>query len=198
MYIGPPIDDFQILDRLPPEYRELLARANGYVAYHGGFHVRGACRTPEWHSLRYACEGERALHRLFPAVSARDIPFAQDALGDQYLLRGGIVHRLSGETGELDSLGLNLADFDAAVRADPVGYLGLDPLEAFRAEGGVLEPGQLLSVYPPYCMRTDDSRRSFRAIAAGDRLGFLASLAAQLRDVPDGAEVTLETEKPVR
>lgn len=196
MYVGPPIDDPEILDRLPPEYRELLTRVNGYVAYFGGLHVRGASLTPEWHSLRGAWKGEQALHRLFPVLSPADIPFAQDALGDQYLLRHGTVHRLSGETGELESLGLALADFDARVRADPVGYLRLEPLEAFRAEGGVLEPGQLLSVHPPYCVRTDDSHRSFRAIPAAERLALLASLAAQLRDVADGAEVTFETGKP--
>ena len=193
MYVGPPIDDVEILERLPPEYRELLTRANGYVAYHGGLHVRGACHTPEWHSLRNAWEGKHALHRIFPTVSPEDIPFAQDALGDQYLLQESRVHRLSGETGELEPLGVDLADFDAAVRADPVGYLSLEPLEAFRAEGGVLDPGQLLSVHPPYCVDVvADARRSFRAVAAADRLAFLASLAAQLRGVSDGARVTFE------
>lgn len=192
MYVGPPIDDPEILERLPAEYRELLARANGYTAYHGGLHVRGACRAPEWHALRGAWEGERALHRLFPAVLPDDVPFAEDALGDQYLLRGGTVHRLAGETGALVSLGVDLADFDAAVRADPVEYLRLEPLEAFRAEGGALLPGQLLSVYPPYCVSTSAPGRSFKAIAAADRIAFLASLAAQLRDHPDGTAVTFE------
>jgi hypothetical protein len=196
MYVGPPIDDPEMLERLPTEYRDLLARANGYVAYYGGLHVRGACHTPEWHSLRAAWDGERALHRLWPTVLPEDIPFAQDALGDQFVLRGGHVHRLAAETGELESLGVDLVGFDAAVHADPVEYLNLAPLEAFRAEGGVLQPGQLLSVYPPYCVDNADAGRSFRAIAAADRLGFLASLAAQLRDLPDGTAVKFDIQPP--
>src|SRR5437763_1751021 len=60
MYVGPPVDDPAILDRLPGEYRALLARANGYVAYHGGLHLRGACFAPEWHSLRAAWDGARS------------------------------------------------------------------------------------------------------------------------------------------
>jgi hypothetical protein len=32
--------------------------------------------------------------------------------------------------------------------------------EAFRATGGVLQPGQLLSVYPPYCVDGADVSRS--------------------------------------
>jgi hypothetical protein len=103
MYVGPPIDDPEMFERLLAEYRDLLARANGYVAYHGGLHVRGACLAPEWHSLRAACDGERAVHRLWPVVSLSDVPFAEDALGDQFVLRGAQVHRLSAETGELES-----------------------------------------------------------------------------------------------
>ena len=160
MYVGPSTDDRDILERLPAEYCTLLAQANGYVAYHGGLHVRGACLSPDWHSLRAAWDGERAVHRLWPAVSPNDVPFAQDALGDQFVLRHDQVHRLAAETGELESLGVDLLGFDAAVRSDPVEYLNLAPLEAFRAAGGVLQPGQLLSVYPPYCFEGAEADRS--------------------------------------
>jgi hypothetical protein len=196
MYVGPPIDDESILDRLPLEYRDLLARANGYVAYHGGLHVRGACFAPEWHSLRAAWDGDRALHRLFPALAPGDVPFGEDALGDQYVVRAGLVHRLSGESGELVTLGVDLVDFDGAVRADPVGYLNLAPLEAFRAEGGSLRPGELLNVYPPYCFEVGDGRRSFRAVSATEQIAFLASVAAQLRGVPDGSTVRFAIDPP--
>jgi hypothetical protein len=192
VYVGPPIDDVAILGRLPAAYRTLLAQANGYVAYAGGLHVRGACLSPEWHSLRAAWDGPRAIHRLFPAVSDSDVPFAEDALGDQFLVRNDIVHRLSAETGELESLGVDLATFDMSVRADPVGYLSLEPLEQFRAEGGALDPGQLLNVYPPFCVDAGGGERSFRAIPAADRIGFLASFAAQIRALPDGAAIRIE------
>jgi hypothetical protein len=195
MYIGPPIDDPEMLERLPAEYGALLSRANGYVAYHGGLHVRGACLAPEWHSLRAAWEGERAVHRLWPAISPSDVPFAEDALGDQFILRDGLVHRLAAETGDLESLDVDLTGFDAAVRTDPVGYLNLAPLEAFRREGGTLRAGELLSVYPPYCVAAEGAR-SFRAIPALDRLGFLASLAAQLREIPDGTAVRFDITTP--
>ena len=198
MYIGPPVDDPAILERLPAEYRHLLTRANGYVAYNGGLHVRGACVAPEWHSLRAAWEGERALHRLFPAVTRDDIPFGEDALGDQYLLRAEVVHRLAGETGEVESLGVDLAAFDSAVRSNPVAYLSLAPLEAFRAEGGTLEPGQLLSVYPPYVVKESAAGVSFRAISAAARIEYLASLAAQLRGIPEGAEVLFTIDPPAK
>jgi hypothetical protein len=124
-------------------------------------------------------------------VRADDVPFGEDALGHQFVLRDGIVHRLDSEVGELESLDVDLADFDAAVRADPVSYLRLAPLERFRADGGFLQPGQLLSIYPPYVFEESGKGVSMRAISAGDRLGFLAGLAAAIRDVPDGTRIAI-------
>jgi hypothetical protein len=131
------------------------------------------------------------LHRLFPAVAPRDIPFAEDALGDQYLLRVGVVYRLSAEVGELKCLDVDLERFDAEVRADPVGYLSLEPLEEFRAQGGVLEPGQLLSVYPPFVMKESTAGRSYRAIATEERMRFLADFARQIAEVPEGGRIEM-------
>ena len=191
MYLGPPIDDFEILRRLPAELAQFLHRANGYVAFHGGLHVRGACRAPEWHSLRAAWDGSHALARLFPTLDATDVPFAEDALGHQFILRGSVVHRLDAEIGEVESLNVDLAGFDAAVRADPVGYLCLQPLERFRAEGGTLEPGQLLNVYPPYVFKESADSVSLRAIPALERLEFLAHLAAAIKGLPGGTNVRI-------
>lgn len=186
MYCGPPIDDAEILARLPGEYRRLLETVNGYVADRGGWHVRGACGSPAWHSLREAWCGVDAIHRLFPAVAADDIPFGQDALGDQYVLRNGEVWKLDAEVGELNPLQMTLPEFDAAVRADPDEFLALGPLREFQAEGGTLEPGQLLSVYPPFVFKESANGVTYRAVAALDRLRFLSDLARQLRDIPDG------------
>lgn len=191
MYHGPPVDDPEILDRLSAPHCAFLQEVNGYVALRGGLHVRGACREPAWHSLRAAWEGEHALHRLYPEIRAGDVPFAQDALGDQYLLRDGIVHRLAGETGELASMGMELPEWDQAVRADAFELLSLQPLAQFLDRGGTLEPGELLNVYPPFVFAGTDRPRSFRAVPALQQIAWLADLARQLRDLPDGATVQI-------
>ena len=194
MYKGPKIDDQAILELLPLDFRDFLLRCNGYVAFHGGLHIRGACLNPTWHSLRYWWLGGEALHRLFSAVDEDDVPFGEDALGDQYVLRGGVVHRLSAESGELASLGTDLRGFDNQVRNDPVGYLSLGPLEEFRASGGKLMPGQLLNVYPPFVMKESANGVSYRAVPTEERIRFLADLAAQVRGVPEGTKVRFRVE----
>jgi hypothetical protein len=192
-YTGPTFDDRQILNELPASLAAIILEENGVVAFGGGFHIRGACHNPPWHSLREAWRGSSAFHCNYPNLRPTDIPFAEDALGDQFVLREEVVHRLATETGDLQSLATDVVTFIAQIEADPITTLSLEPLVAFERTGGRLEPGQLLSVYPPYCVGAEGAR-SFRAIASSDRLDFLASLARQIRDLPDGTAIRLEFE----
>jgi len=190
-YIGPPIDDPELLADLPTELAALLRRQNGFVAYGGGLHVRGACTHPAWHALRHAWRGPASLAAAYPALRPDDIPFAEDALGDQYVLSRGIVCLLSAETGHLSPMMITLDQFLDEVVAAPVRVLSLGPLMRFEQEGGALSPGQLLSVYPPFAVEHGGDY-SYRAVAASDRLGFLASLAEQLHHLGDGQKGRFE------
>lgn len=192
IYQGPAIDDPDILDRLNPAQSALLTHLNGVVAFGGGLHVRGACREPAWHALRTVWDGPLALHTLYRAVRPSDIPFAEDAVGDQFLLRDGVVHRLDSETGEMVSLDRELTEFLEAGRADPVGFLQLAPLQQFWREGDRLGPGQLLSVYPPFCTEESRSGVSLRAISAYERIRWLSAFAAQVQNLSDGTSVQIE------
>jgi hypothetical protein len=50
-----------MLTALPQELASSLQIENGFVAASGGLHVRGACLSPEWHSLRAAWKGGERL-----------------------------------------------------------------------------------------------------------------------------------------
>jgi hypothetical protein len=196
-YVGPPVDDQALLDELPHQLADILRQTNGLVTCGGAFHLRGACTDPAWHSLRAAWRGPTAFVTAYRSVRPTDSPFAQDALGDQYLLREGGIWRLSAESDEVETCAESLTEFLEQVIADAVGYLALGPLVAFWNEGGVLAPGQLLSVYPPL-VAEHNGRYSYRAMSAADRLGTLASIASQARELPDGttARVTTTTNPP--
>jgi len=190
-YTGPTIDDAGLLAQLPSELSALLLEENGLVAYGGGFHIRGVAREPTWHSLRHAWLGADSIAIHYAEVQPADIPFAEDALGDQFLWREGLVHRLSSETGEVIALNVDLPEFVMSVQRAPGEYLSLEPLQAFEATGNRLLPGQLLSVYPPYCV-SHESIRSMRAVSSGEHLRFLASFARQIGDLPDGSRLDIK------
>ena len=191
-YQGPPIDDLATQERLPAEYRGVLEEINGLIEFGGGLHVRGACKHPVWHALSTVWTGELALHALYPAVRATDIPFGEDALGDQFFLRDGVVYRLWGETGEVESQACDLLNFLRAAQANPVEYLSLHPLIQFHNEGGTLEPGQLLSACPPFCVKESGAGVSLRAIPATERIAFLADFARQVGNLPDDTTFRIE------
>src|SRR5688572_15464612 len=92
---GESIDDVEILKEIPFELLQILSEANGFILHEGALHVRGACRTPEWHSLRNSWKGPNAFHVLYPSIKPTDIPFAQDQFGDQFLIREKSILRLT-------------------------------------------------------------------------------------------------------
>jgi hypothetical protein len=157
-FIGPYADDLHILEMLPGDYRELLSSSNACILFGGGLHIRGACSGPDWHSLRQVWVGADSLARLYPAVQSSDVPFAQDSLGDQFLLRDASVYRLDGETGELSDTQRDWQSFLISAQADPVNFLSLNRLLQYESDGVALKPGQLLSTYLPLCTKEASSQ----------------------------------------
>jgi hypothetical protein len=182
---GSEIDDWELLASLPANLQALLEPLNGFIIAHGALHVRGACQEPAWHSLKEAMQGEYALHTLYDEVQPTDIPFAQDQCGDQFILRDAAVFRLDGETGELSAFAESLKAFLEEVVSDIEGYLNVG-LEH------VLEPGQLLHAYPPFCVKQSEACIRLRAIPAHEVIAFHVDLARQIRTLPDGAEIRLQ------
>jgi hypothetical protein len=196
-FSGPAIleGDREMLAKLPKELAALLQQVNGFIQFHGGLHVRGACLAPAWHSLRDAWIGKNAFHQLYPDVTPEDIPFAEDCLGDQFLLREGDVWHLFAETGELESLESTFKAFFQNVEDDPGEHLGLHPLLQFQREGGHLLPGQLLAAYPPFCLEESEDGVSLRAISSDERRQFLADFAKQMRELPEGGKIDIKWTK---
>jgi hypothetical protein len=194
---GPELTNAPILSELSIEYFELLRERNGFIAFEGGFHLRGVCDVPVWHSLAEAWRGENSLHRLFPSVRETDVPFGEDCMGDQFLLRESEIYRLSGESGDAESLKCSWRQFFERLTADSFELLRLHPLVQFQRDGGRLEPGQLLSVYPPFVCEESRNGVSLSAIPATERISFLADFARQFASIADGEQcrITVSNER---
>jgi hypothetical protein len=192
IYTGDAIDDPETFERLPSPLQSILAHTNGLIAYRGGFHLRGAVTAPSWHGIAPMWDGELSLHRSYDAVQPDDIPFAQDGLGDQYLLRDETVHRLWSETGDVVSLGIGFVHFLHRIQAVPYQSLNIQPFQAFLDAGGVLKPGQLLRSDPPFCLRKQEETVSLAAVEVTERLVTLAALSRTLNQrelAPEGVDL---------
>ncbi len=184
-FVGSAVDDLDVLSLLPDELASLLRDTNGFVLFHGGLHVRGAVRSPAWHSIRAVMEGDEALHKLYASVMQTDIPFAEDCVGDQFLLRAGEVWRLEAETGDIEKTADSFALFWAAIAKDPYEALNFNP--DLR-----LEPGKLLHAYPPFCTKESKLGVSLKPIPALELIRFHADFARQLAAVPEGASIKIK------
>ena len=195
-YQGPEYQADQEVESLIPEnLLSLLQQLNGFIQFGGGLHVRGICKEPEWHSLRAALFGETAIHKLFPSVGQSDIPFAQDCVADQYLLRDRIVYKLYAETGDIECLELGLASFLSAATSDPVDFLGLEPLLELQKEGVSLEPGQAIGVYPPFCTEEAKQGVSLKPVAVEKALRFLSDFSKQISSAENGEKIGIQVSK---
>jgi len=192
IYTGPEITNPEILETLPSNLRNLLTQINGFVAFNGGLHLRGACPEPRWHSITEVWRGPHALHTLYPAVSTEEIPFGQDCMGDQFLLRDGLVYKLFTETGNKVSLDIDFAQFLQEAVTDPVEYLELQPLLQYLEESGPLEPGKILIAYPPFCTLEAEEGVTLTAMPALEALEYLSSLANKMGSIPEGGKIKFE------
>ncbi|UYZ60688.1 SMI1/KNR4 family protein [Hymenobacter latericus] len=190
-YIGEPISDSATFKLLPFEMQAFMLQHNGMVAFLGGLHIRGCCHEPAWHSLREAWQGENAFWRTYASVKQSDLPFAQDAVGNQFLLRRGEVWWLDTETGEMENLGVDFVRFIRGVELYPDQALDLQAVSMFTNLGAVLQPGELLAVYPPNCIKAENENFNLTRMPVDVRLGSLANLYQQIRRLKPGQKIRL-------
>jgi len=181
---GESIEDAEILRELPADLVRVLTDTNGFILHEGAVHVRGACLTPEWHSLRTVWRGGRAFHTLYEEVRPSDIPFAQDQVGDQFLIRDGVILRLSAETGQIGHLADSLHDFFNRASSDIEGFLNVGLSHKML-------PGQLLHAYPPFCMNDTSTKISMRPLPATEVILVHARFAKEIATIPDGEQIEI-------
>jgi hypothetical protein len=126
-----------------------------------------------------------AFHRLYACVKPTDIPFAQDCVGDQFLLRNGHVLRLLSETGETEGAAIDLAEFFEHIEENAEEFLNFSPDHP-------LEPGQLLHAYPPFCVKDTGKGYSLKACPAKEVILSHAEFAKEIADVANGDSITIE------
>ncbi len=188
LFKGDEIDDISTFNALPKDLQVFYKEVNGLIAYKGGLHIRGCCNEPFWHSIKEIWVGKLAFWKHYPDILDIDVPFAQDCLGDQFLIRNNKVIKLSTESGEVDFLELDLWGFFEEIEKDPVNFLGMHPLIQFSMEGGEWEVGKILSAYPPFVLN-QTGEVSLKAQPIKERLEGLSDLFKKISRLKDGDDV---------
>jgi len=121
-------------------------------------------------------------------VRPSDIPFGQGQVGDQFLLRAGVVLRLRAEIGGIEPAAESLQDFFSKTNRDLEGFLNVSLSHK-------MQPGQLLHAAPPFCIQESGAGASLAPLPVSEVVLFHADFARQIRDVADGGQIRFEVKE---
>jgi len=182
---------FQRWREMGKELEQLLATRNGFWAYEFSLLVRpfrnGAAPLGilEWNEMQlwkgsYNCDLD---HVLF---------FAEDAFGCQYCLIDDKVSLFDPETGQFEELASSLQCWTQAVIGDYEYRTGYPLAHAWQIQNHPFRPGTRLLPNVPFVL---GGKYELENLHIGDDVEgmiFRASIANQIRDVPDGQQIVLE------
>lgn len=177
---------------LVDELRGVLTARDGFYAFESALHVRPATAgirnepsLSEWNASS-----------LWAASYASDSQdcffFAEDGLAAQICLWNGAVARLDPETGALEQIAPDLETWAGLVLADPGPLTAFPLVHGWQAENGPLAPGQRLFPRLPFVLGGKYECSNLRAFDTLAGIRFLASIARQIRDLPEGSPVEIK------
>jgi hypothetical protein len=172
------------------ELQDLLSRVNGFYAFESALHVRGAGAVPGELSLDQwnAANGWRT---LYGPVADGHLFFAEDAFGGQFSISTSGVATFDPETGEAAPFATDLDEWADRLLDDHSVLTGYPLAHDWQAVNGPIPPGSRLVPTVPFVLGGAFSVDNLYALDAAESMRLRAELASQIRDLPDGASVSL-------
>jgi hypothetical protein len=177
------------------QYRNLLRRQNGFFAFDQALQVFPSGRSEigasvqSWNStdLWGGEYGDMIEGHWF---------FAQDVFGVQFSIFEGAIVTFDPETADVSPFASSFQEWAAAVLADNGTAVGARLATRWLQRNGVLRDGQRLAPKVPFILGGRSRIEDLYAADAVQALKFYASLAIQVRDLPDGTPIIWSTESP--
>lgn len=182
---------------LGSELANLLLERNGCYSTTRSLLIRPLQRdeTPqgvtEWNS-------EGGWRSEFEADLSGALFFAEDLFGEQFALRPGGVFRFHPETADWSRCAPTIEAWAQALLHESDGTdLGSPLAEAWQAKYGPIPEGTRLRPPIPFIFKESAGATldDYRPIPEDEVMGFLATIANALKDVPEGDQVRLHTGK---
>lgn len=117
--------------------------------------------------------------------------FAEDLFGTQFALRDGAVWTFDIETGAIEELAASLSEWAALLTADDGPLLTGEKVgREWEARHGPLAPGKRLRAAIPFVIGGSYELSALRPTAESG-IGFVADIANQIKNLPNGARIRL-------
>src|SRR5579871_5341261 len=170
------------------ELTHLLRRRNGFYCFNSALLVRPFSREDD--PLGIVQWNARALWREeFGVDTGNALFFAEDLFGNQFCIRENAVTTFDPETGEFNPMCSTLNEWVAKLQSDER-VLTASPLaKDWIALGNELRPGYRLLPKRPFVVGGSYTLDNLYALNDVVGMRFRATIANQIRDVPDGASI---------
>jgi hypothetical protein len=120
--------------------------------------------------------------------------FAEDVFGGQYCIREGTICNFDPETGLFDTVGSSLGEWANSLMADYEFRTGYPLAHEWQTKNGTLSPGMRLLPKMPFVCGGKYQVENLYSHSDVKGMLYRATIANQIRDLPDGAEIVLKAE----
>ena len=168
----------------------LLQEKNGFYAFEGALHVFPDIGVRPERGL-YDWNTPGLWRGDYEGMADDAAFFAEDAFGTQFCIREGVIGTFDPETGEFEAMAVNATDWAAKILEDFSYWTGHPVAREWQARYGRLPKGSRLVPTTPFVLGGAYEAGNVKAIDAVKGMKFRASIAVQIRDLPDGAQIEL-------
>lgn len=191
-----PIDDSAILGAFGgialKQLERLLQFRNGFYAFESALHVfsdKGWGGEPgllAWNS-------DSLWRGEYRGMAGSAIFFAEDVFGCQFCLVDGVVSLFDPETAEFEVVAADVDGWAGKVMGDYELWTGHRLARDWQQVHGSIPVGSRLAPITPFVLGGAYSIENLQLMESSLAMRFRASVAVQVRGLPDGAQVVLRT-----
>jgi hypothetical protein len=166
---------------------ELLALTNGLFAFESALHIfpaSGAHGVAAWNS-------DTLWRDAHAGMSEGLLFFGEDVFGNGFCLRDAEVVSFEAETGAVQPFAENIDEWARVVLGDSDLHTGFALAHAWQVKHGALPQDQRLLPKKPFVLGGEYVLENLYALDAMKGMRLRGSLA-QIRDLPDGAQIRFE------
>lgn len=170
--------------------RPLLGEKNGFYAFEGALHVFSDLgTTQEKGVLEWNSDG--LWRSAYDGLAGEAVFFAEDVFGVQFCVLDGSIATFDPETGAFETIAKDMEAWAAQILSDASLWTGYGLAHEWQMRHGPLPPGERLVPKIPFVLGGEYDVANLHALDATKAMLFRASIAVQIRDLPDGAAIKL-------
>lgn len=177
-------------DHVAGQLRHLLQMKNGFYAFEAALHVLSDFGGTNEKGL-FEWNSEDLWRKDYKGMAGAVVFFAEDVFGTQFCIRDGRVATFDPETGAFEAMAADLEEWAQQILNEYGLWTGHKVAHEWQVEHGPIPAGARLVPITPFVLGGDYSVANVHVIEAVEGMKYRASIAAQIRDLPDGTAITL-------